>query len=123
MVLHLADIYGPSEGVIGKYLQSTPEVRSKVQVLTKFCCFGQSMDFADNPKYVKRVPLLPFCKACCEYVICFRSLPPTSCEPVLRRYMPHVWCCPGSQDLARLECKAHMSDSCWSMLRCLMHLR
>ena len=64
----LADIYGPSEGVIGKYLQSTPEARSKVQVLTKFCCFGQSMDFADNPKYVKRVPLLPFCKACYEYV-------------------------------------------------------
>ena len=30
-----------------------------MQVLTKFCCFGQSMDFADNPKYVKRVTLLP----------------------------------------------------------------
>ena len=30
-----------------------------MQVLTKFCCFGQSMDFADNPKYVKRVTILP----------------------------------------------------------------
>ena len=27
-------------------------------MLTKFCCFGQSMDFADNAKYVKRVLLL-----------------------------------------------------------------
>ena len=53
--LRVADIYGPSEGIIGKYLQSTPGARSSVQVLTKFCCFGQSMDFADNPKYVKRV--------------------------------------------------------------------
>ena len=52
----LADIYGPSEGIIGKYLQSSPGARDRVQVLTKFCCFGQSMDFADNPKYVRRVP-------------------------------------------------------------------
>ena len=26
-------------------------------MLTKFCCFGQSMDFADNAKFVKRVLL------------------------------------------------------------------
>ena len=58
-LLRVADIYGPSEGIIGKYLQSSPGARSKVQVLTKFCCFGQSMDFADNPKYVKRVTPLP----------------------------------------------------------------
>ena len=35
-----------------------------MQVLTKFCCFGQSMDFADNPKYVKRVTPLPAARPC-----------------------------------------------------------
>ena len=34
-----------------------------MQVLTKFCCFGQSMDFADNPKYVKRVTPSASCSA------------------------------------------------------------
>ena len=52
----LADIYGPSEGIIGEYLRSYPGARDGVQILTKFCCFGQSMDFADNAKYVRRVP-------------------------------------------------------------------
>ena len=39
-----------------------------MQVLTKFCCFGQSMDFADNPKYVKRVSWysLQICQLSCD---------------------------------------------------------
>ena len=52
-----ADIYGPSEGLIGRYLQSSPSA-ADVQVLTKFCCFGRDMQFADGKKFVNRVLLL-----------------------------------------------------------------
>lgn len=48
------DIYGPSEGLIGRYLQSSPSA-ANVQVLTKFCCFGRDMQFADGKKFVNRV--------------------------------------------------------------------
>ena len=49
-----ADIYGPSEGLIGRFLQSSPSA-ADVQVLTKFCCFGRDMQFADGKKFVNRV--------------------------------------------------------------------
>ena len=49
-----ADIYGPSEGLIGRYLHSTPDPGA-LQVLTKFCCFGRDLDIADSKKFVARV--------------------------------------------------------------------
>ena len=50
-----ADIYGPSERIIGTYLSSlTPEARSKCQVLTKFCCFGDSMRQANKLDFVAK---------------------------------------------------------------------
>jgi aryl-alcohol dehydrogenase-like predicted oxidoreductase len=50
-----ADIYGPSERIIGEYLSSlTPEARSKCQVLTKFCCFGDSMRQANKLDFVSK---------------------------------------------------------------------
>ncbi|KAL4854303.1 putative aldo-keto reductase 1 [Chlorella vulgaris] len=41
-----ADIYGPSEALIGRYLSSHPAEKPHCQVLTKFCCFGDVMDSA-----------------------------------------------------------------------------
>lgn len=35
-----ADIYGPSEKLIGEYIRSRPEGKEGLQVLTKFCKFG-----------------------------------------------------------------------------------
>lgn len=49
-----ADIYGPSESIIGEYLRESGE-RKDVQVLTKFCCFGSDMQSADSTKFVRRV--------------------------------------------------------------------
>jgi aryl-alcohol dehydrogenase-like predicted oxidoreductase len=49
-----ADIYGPSEKLIGAYLASHPDARSKTQVFTKFCCFGDSMRQARDAKFVER---------------------------------------------------------------------
>lgn len=49
-----ADIYGPSESLIGRYLQSAPHA-ADIQVLTKFCCFGRDMEIADAKKLVARV--------------------------------------------------------------------
>lgn len=49
-----ADIYGPSEQLIGRYLVSSNEARSKCQVLTKFCCFGDSMRQAKNLAFVEK---------------------------------------------------------------------
>jgi len=50
-----ADIYGPSERIIGEYLSSlSPEARSKCQILTKFCCFGDSMRQANKLDFVSK---------------------------------------------------------------------
>ncbi len=49
-----ADIYGPSESIIGEYLRASGE-KKNVQVLTKFCCFGKDMQSADSAKFVRRV--------------------------------------------------------------------
>jgi aryl-alcohol dehydrogenase-like predicted oxidoreductase len=50
-----ADIYGPSERIIGEYLSSlSPDARSKCQVLTKFCCFGDSMRQANKLDFVSK---------------------------------------------------------------------
>ena len=38
-----ADIYGPSESLIGDYLEERGDAQPPVQVLTKFCCFGGDM--------------------------------------------------------------------------------
>lgn len=38
-----ADIYGPSETLIGDYLEERGDASPPVQVLTKFCCFGGDM--------------------------------------------------------------------------------
>ena len=38
-----ADIYGPSETLIGDYLEERGDAPPPVQVLTKFCCFGGDM--------------------------------------------------------------------------------
>lgn len=48
-----ADIYGPSETLIGKYLTAHPEARATSQVLTKFCCFGDSMRQAGKAAFVE----------------------------------------------------------------------
>lgn len=52
-----ADIYGPSEKLIGQYLTSlkSPEARSRCQILTKFCCFGDSMRQARQRSFVEEV--------------------------------------------------------------------
>ena len=42
-------------------------------MLTKFCCFGQSMDFADNAKFVKRVLLSVFCVVLIPCLSCARA--------------------------------------------------
>jgi len=49
-----ADIYGPSEKLIGQYFVEYPESRAKCQVLTKFCCFGDSMRQARELAFVQR---------------------------------------------------------------------
>lgn len=49
-----ADIYGPSESIIGQYLQGSGD-RDKVQVLTKFCCFGRAMQSASSASFVRQV--------------------------------------------------------------------
>lgn len=38
-----ADIYGPSEGLIGEFRKRYPSLASSTQVLTKLCCFGGMM--------------------------------------------------------------------------------
>ncbi len=38
-----ADIYGPSETLIGDFLERRDAAEPPVQVLTKFCCFGDDM--------------------------------------------------------------------------------
>lgn len=47
-----ADIYGPSESLIGRYLASRGGSEG-VQVLTKFCCFGAAMRSARDLKFVE----------------------------------------------------------------------
>lgn len=49
-----ADIYGPSEALIGRYLASHPTEKPAVQVLTKFCCFGDSMNAAKELRFVEQ---------------------------------------------------------------------
>lgn len=50
--LDTADIYGPSERIIGSYRNSYPEESRNCQVLTKFCCFGDSMFQAAKRDFV-----------------------------------------------------------------------
>jgi aryl-alcohol dehydrogenase-like predicted oxidoreductase len=38
-----ADIYGPSEGIIGDYIRSRPQGAEGLQILTKCCKFGNDM--------------------------------------------------------------------------------
>ena len=49
-----ADIYGPSEELIGKYLNSRGG-SDGVQVFTKFCCFGADMNFVTDKMVEKRI--------------------------------------------------------------------
>ncbi|GAB4813776.1 hypothetical protein N2152v2_000822 [Parachlorella kessleri] len=49
-----ADHYGPSEAVIGQYLYARPDHRGRVQVLTKFCCFGDMQRQAANLDFVEQ---------------------------------------------------------------------
>ena len=41
--LDTADIYGPSENLIGEFRRTYPELAASTQVLTKLCCFGGMM--------------------------------------------------------------------------------
>lgn len=51
-----ADIYGPSEKLIGNFLSTcSPEEKQNCHVLTKFCCFGDSMRQARNKEFVRKV--------------------------------------------------------------------
>lgn len=50
--LDTADIYGPSEKIIGSYRDTYPEESRTCQVLTKFCCFGDSMLQAAKKEFV-----------------------------------------------------------------------
>lgn len=52
-----ADIYGPSEKLIGQYLEAHPAERPQVQVLTKFCCFGDNMRKAADFDFVEQARL------------------------------------------------------------------
>lgn len=49
-----ADIYGPSEELIGKYLDGRGGSEG-VQVFTKFCCFGADMDLVTQKMVDKRI--------------------------------------------------------------------
>jgi aryl-alcohol dehydrogenase-like predicted oxidoreductase len=51
--LDTADIYGASEGLVGKYLASSAEARAATQVLTKSCYFGAAMDRARDGAFVR----------------------------------------------------------------------
>eukprot|EP00191_Tetraselmis_sp_GSL018_P004856 CAMPEP_0177606280 /NCGR_PEP_ID=MMETSP0419_2-20121207/17213_1 /TAXON_ID=582737 /ORGANISM="Tetraselmis sp., Strain GSL018" /LENGTH=402 /DNA_ID=CAMNT_0019100611 /DNA_START=23 /DNA_END=1228 /DNA_ORIENTATION=+ len=53
--LDTADIYGPSEALIGKYLRSKDAGSPPSQVLTKFCCFGGDMFKIDRAFVEKRI--------------------------------------------------------------------
>lgn len=49
-----ADIYGASESLIGRYLASHPAEKPNVEVLTKFCCFGDAMNQAKEARFVEQ---------------------------------------------------------------------
>lgn len=49
-----ADIYGPSEKLIGAYLAAHPAGAATAHVFTKFCCFGDAMRQARDPRFVER---------------------------------------------------------------------
>lgn len=49
-----ADIYGPSQELIGQFIEKFPEEGKNCQVLTKFCCFGTAMRQAADGGFVKR---------------------------------------------------------------------
>lgn len=59
-----ADIYGPSEKLIGEYLRRRPEGKEGLQVLTKFCRFGNDQ-VTVNQKAVTSVrsQISPICGA------------------------------------------------------------
>jgi aryl-alcohol dehydrogenase-like predicted oxidoreductase len=50
-----ADIYGPSESLIGEFSKTYPSLASSTQVLTKLCCFGGMMNDArrDTRSFVR----------------------------------------------------------------------
>ncbi len=50
--LDTADIYGPSEKIIGSYRREFPSEGRQCQILTKFCCFGNAMQRAGDPDFV-----------------------------------------------------------------------
>lgn len=50
--LDTADIYGPSEKIIGSYRKEFPSESRNCQVLTKFCCFGDAMGRAGHLDFV-----------------------------------------------------------------------
>ncbi|KAL4429190.1 hypothetical protein ABPG77_010169 [Micractinium sp. CCAP 211/92] len=49
-----ADIYGPSESLIGLYLNPPHKEGEPEPVLTKFCCFGDSMNQAKELRFVEQ---------------------------------------------------------------------
>lgn len=50
--LDTADIYGPSEKIIGSYRKEFPSEGRDCQVLTKFCCFNDAMERAGHLDFV-----------------------------------------------------------------------
>lgn len=50
-----ADIYGPSEKLLGQYLRKYPDAANETQIFTKFCCFGNSMNQAKDEQFVAKV--------------------------------------------------------------------
>ena len=78
-----ADIYGPSEKLIGEYIKSRPQGKEGLQILTKFCKFG-SEQVSINQKLVTAVRPLPPDPAkpqeCLEHVALHRCFCPCSVE-------------------------------------------
>ena len=71
MTLDTADIYGPSEIIIGKFIQQQQPVQSNIIPMTKFCCFRYLEDIDRNEVrqrilkscerlQVKKLPLVQF---------------------------------------------------------------
>jgi len=56
-----ADIYGPSETLIGDFLERRDAAEPPVQVLTKFCCFGDDMRSVSGPSLLAATE----CSVCC----------------------------------------------------------
>lgn len=58
--LDTADIYGPSEKLIGDFIRGRPQGRTGVEVLTKFCKFGnEQITISQKNVSAVRPPSLP----------------------------------------------------------------